>query len=37
MATSSSSIGLPYFDRAPGKMEVPVWIMTGNPRSSHRR
>ena len=37
MATSSSSIGLPHLERAPGKMLVPVWISTGRPRSSHRR
>src|SRR5712692_11885381 len=28
-ATSSSSIGRPYLLRAPGKMEVPVWTITG--------
>ena len=37
MATSSISIGLPHLLRAPGKMLVPVWIITGSPCSSQAR
>ena len=31
-ATSSTAIGSPVRLRAPGKMDVPVWIMTGSRR-----
>jgi len=37
IATSSSSIGLPYLDRAPGNTLVPVCTITGSPRCSARR
>ena len=37
MATSSIGIGSAKTLRAFGKIDVPVWNITGTPRSSHSR